>query len=137
MICIQVAYHAAISYSMHNYRPCVCHFLGSILTIDDLRSVNNKLIKAAGKWKALGIALGLDHSTLNDIEDDYHKNKDCLCEMLAARLNKTDPLITYSDICQSLREPIVRQDAIAKAIEEEFTGVNIVMRLTSTTLYSI
>ncbi|XP_064401306.1 uncharacterized protein LOC135347306 isoform X3 [Halichondria panicea] len=95
--------------------------LGSILTIDDLRSVNNKLIKAAGKWKALGIALGLDHSTLNDIEDDYHKNKDCLCEMLAARLNKTDPLITYSDICQSLREPIVRQDAIAKAIEEEFT----------------
>ena len=42
--------------------------------------------------------------------------------MLAARLN-TDPL-TYFNICQSLRAPTVRQDAIAEAIKKEFTGIN-------------
>ncbi len=103
---------------------CMClPFLGSILTLDDLGSVNNKLIQAAGNWKDLGLDLGLDPSTLSDIEDDYHRNKDCLREMLTARL-KTGPPLTYSDICQSLRKPTVRQDALADAIKEEFTGVN-------------
>ncbi len=102
---------------------CMCSpFLGSILTLADLNSVYKNLIKAAGNWKDLGLALGLGHPTLDDIEHDYHRNKDCLREMLATRL-KTGPL-TYSEICQSLREPTVRQDALADAIKEEFTGVN-------------
>ena len=88
-----------------------------------MNSVNEKLIQAAADWFYLGLALGLDHGTLKDIRDDYHGNKDYLCEMLAARL-KTSPPLTYSEICQSLRSPTIRQDALAKAIEEACTGIN-------------
>ncbi len=100
--------------------------IGSILTIDNLNSVYEKLIEAAGNWFDLGLALGLGHSTLNDIRDDHHRNKDCLREMLAVRL-KTVPLITYSEICQSLRSPTVNRNDVAEAIEKECTGMNIVM----------
>ncbi len=97
--------------------------VGSILTIDDLNSVYEKLIKAAKNWFYLGLALNLDHDTLKDIKHDNHdKNKDCLLEMLAVCL-KTGSL-TYSEICQSLRAPAVRRDAIAVAIEEACTGKN-------------
>ncbi len=114
---------------------CVNHhlfliFVGSILTLDDLNSVYKNLIIAAGDWLDLGLDLGLDPGTLKNIKDDYHRNKDCLREMIAARL-KTGPL-TYSDICQSLRAPTVRRDALAKAIEEACTGMNSEMSISMT-----
>ncbi len=87
-----------------------------------MQSVYEKLIQAAGNWLDLGLALGLDHGTLKDIKKDYHENKDCLREMIAARL-KTGPL-TYSDICQSLREPTAVWNDVAEAIEEACTGMN-------------
>ncbi|XP_064401374.1 uncharacterized protein LOC135347346 isoform X2 [Halichondria panicea] len=90
--------------------------LASILTLGDLNSVYKNLIKAAGNWKDLGLDLGLGNGTLDDIKDDYHRNKDCLREMIAARL-KTGPL-TYSDICRSLRAPTVDRNDVAEAIEE-------------------
>ena len=89
--------------------------------LSDLQSVYAKLIEAAADWLDLGLALELGHGTLKDIKDDYHRNKDCLREMLAARL-KTGPL-TYSDICQSLRAPTVKRNDVAEAIEKEFTGI--------------
>ncbi len=107
------------------YKPCIFFrfFVGSILTIDDLNSVNEKLIQVAADWFYLGLALGLRHGTLKDIRDDYHGNKDYLCEMLAARL-KTGPPLTYSKICQSLRSPTVDRDVLAATIEKECTGMN-------------
>ncbi len=92
------------------------------------------MIKAAKNWFNLGLALDLDHDTLDNIKDDYHRNKDCLREMLAARL-KTGPL-TYSEICQSLRAPTVERNDVAEAIEEECAGMNS-DKATSTTLYII
>ncbi len=95
--------------------------IGSILILSDLQSVYEKLIQAAGNWLDLGLALGLRHGTLKDIKDDCHWNKDCLREMIAARL-KTGPL-TYSEICQSLKSPTVGRNDVAEAIEEECTGI--------------
>ena len=97
-------------------------FVASILTLQDLYSVCINLIKAAGNWFDLGLDLGLGHGTLDDIKDDYHRNKDCLREMLAARL-KTGHL-TYSEICQSLRASTVDREDVAEAIEEACTGMN-------------
>ncbi|XP_064401318.1 uncharacterized protein LOC135347310 isoform X2 [Halichondria panicea] len=94
--------------------------LGSILMLSDLNSVYKNLIIAAGNWVNLGLDLGLGHGTLDDIKDDYHRNKDCLREMLAVRL-KTGPL-TYFEICQSLRAPSVDRNDVAEAIEEACTG---------------
>ncbi len=88
-----------------------------------MNSVYEKLIQAAADWFYLGLSLGLDHGTLKDIRDDYHGNKDYLCEILAARL-KTSPPLTYSKICQSLRASTVKRDALADTIEKECTGMN-------------
>ncbi len=97
-------------------------FVASILTLGDLNLAYKNLIKAAGDWFDLGLDLGLDPGTLKDIKDDYHKNKDCLREMISARL-KTGPL-SYSDICQSLRSPTVNRNDVAEAIEKACTGMN-------------
>ena len=99
-------------------------FIGSILTIDDLNSVYEKLIKAAGNWLDLGLSLRLGHGTLSNIKDEHRdKNQTCLREMLAARL-KTGPPLTYSEICRSLRAPTVARNDVAEAIEMECTGMN-------------
>ena len=97
-------------------------FVASILTLGDLNFVYKNLIKAAGDWLDLGLDLGLDPGTLKDIKDEYRRNKDCLREMIAARL-KTGPL-TYSEICQSLRSPTVERNDVAETIEEACTGMN-------------
>ncbi|XP_064401202.1 uncharacterized protein LOC135347244 isoform X2 [Halichondria panicea] len=91
----------------------------TILTINDLPSVYEKLIKAAKKWFNLGLKLKVSPDTLDNISDEHRDNETCLRKMLAARLNTAT--LTYSEICQSLRAPTVRRDAIAKAIEEECT----------------
>ncbi len=104
--------------------PFTGHFctVGSILILSDLQSVYERVIQAAGNWFNLGLALGLGHGTLKDIKDDYHRNKDCLREMIAARL-KTGPL-TYSEICSGLRAPTVERNDVAEAIEEQCKGMN-------------
>ena len=87
-----------------------------------MQPVHEKVIKAAKNWLDLGLALDLDHDTLDNIKDDYHRNKDCLREMLAVRL-KTGPL-TYSEICSGLRAPTVDRNDVAEAIEEACKGMN-------------
>ncbi len=85
-------------------------------------SLFKKLIQAAENWLDLGLSLGLGHGTLKDIKDDYHRNKDYLREMIAARL-KTGPL-TYSEICSGLRAPTVDRNDVAESIEKGFPGMN-------------
>ncbi|XP_064401342.1 uncharacterized protein LOC135347321 [Halichondria panicea] len=100
-----------------NPGPTFC----SILTIDDLNSVYEKLIEAAENWLDLGLALGLGHSTLSNIKGEHRdKNQTCLREMLAVRL-KTGPPLTYSDICRSLRARTVKRNDVAVTIEMECT----------------
>ncbi len=97
-------------------------FEGTILTLEDLSPVYDNLIKAAGKWFNLGLKLNVNPDTLNNISDKHRDNETCLREMLIDRLNTAT--LTYSEICQSLRAPTVRRDAIAEAIEEACTGMH-------------
>ena len=87
-----------------------------------MQSVYEKVIGVAKDWFNLGLALELGYDTLDSIKDEYHRNKDCLREMIAARL-KTGRL-TYSELCQSLRAPTVERNDVADAIEKEYTGMN-------------
>ncbi len=102
---------------------CTCNFVGSILTLNDLPSVYEKLIKAAVQWFNLGLELELSFDILNNISDKHQNNQTCLREMIAARL-KTGPPLTYSDICRSLRASTVARNDVAEAIEMECTGMN-------------
>ncbi len=102
---------------------CILIIEGTILTLDDLSPVYDKLIKAAVKWFNLGLKLEVSPDTLINIRDEYRdKNHICLREMLIARLNTAT--LTYSEICQSLRAPTVARNDVAEAIEEACTGMN-------------
>ncbi len=96
--------------------------IGSILTINDLSSVYEKLIKAAGKWFNLGLVLKVSYDTLDNIRDKNGDNQNCLREMLATRLKIKN--LTYFEICQSLRAQTVDQNNVAEAIEKACTGMN-------------
>ena len=98
-------------------------FEGTILTLDDLSPVYDKLIKAAVKWFNLGLKLEVSPDTLINIRDECRdKNHICLREMLIDRLNTAT--LTYSEICQSLRSPTVGRNDVAEAIEEACKGMN-------------
>ncbi len=86
-----------------------------------MQSVYENLILTTGNWFNLGLALGLGHGTLKDIKDEYHRNKDCLREMIAACLQTGS--LTYSVLCQSLRAPTVGRNDVAEAIEMEYIGI--------------
>ncbi len=105
---------------------CTYHLLvivvGSILTLSDLPSVYEKLIKAAKKWFNLGLMLEVSYDTLDNISDERRDNETCLRKMLAARLNTAN--LTYSEICRSLRVSTVDRNDVAEAIEEACTGNN-------------
>ena len=54
---------------------------------DDLRDVKSAVADLAGRWKDLGISLGIRSSTLNTI--DSPSASDCLREMLALWLRQS------------------------------------------------
>ena len=112
-----------VSGCLFRYMNCFLG-IGSILTLNDLSSVYEKLIKAARNWFDLGLVLKMSPDTLCDIRDRYRDNQTSLREMLTARLETAT--LTYSELCQSLRAPTVRRDAIAEAIEKECTGIGII-----------
>ena len=56
---------------------------------DDLRDVKSAVADLAGKWKDLGISLGIRLSELNAIlSTSPHSPSDCLSEMLALWLKQ-------------------------------------------------
>ena len=56
---------------------------------DDLRDVKSAVADLAGKWKDLGISLGIRLSELNAIlSTSPHSSSDCLSEMLALWLKQ-------------------------------------------------
>ena len=85
---------------------------------DDIHDVISAVIKLAGKWKDLGIALGVRSSDLDAIQSDYrHSSSDCLRETLLKWLRQNYHVCIphlYSHLAQS---PLVTTSSlIAKKI---------------------
>jgi len=85
---------------------------------DDIYDVISAVIKLAGKWKDLGIALGVHPSDLDAIQSDYpHSSSDCLRETLLKWLRQNYHVCIphlYSHLAQS---PLVTTSSlIAKKI---------------------
>ena len=90
----------------------------TVLSIEDLFDVWNKLFNARTKWYAIGLNLNVDDETLRSIElqpsTDCGK---CLSNMLAHRLRSGGPL-TWKDLCNSLRSQTVGRSDVAEEIEK-------------------
>ena len=60
----------------------------SFTDIDNLYEVYSELLKVAGKWKTMGLALGLRPNTIEKIEKDKDNVEDRLYSVLTHWLNK-------------------------------------------------
>ena len=90
----------------------------TLLSLDDLSSVFEKLFKARTKWFEIGMKLTVDIETLNSIKrENQVDSQKCLLEMLAHRLQAGGSL-TGRDLCDCLRSPIVGRNDVAYQIEE-------------------
>ncbi|XP_064405398.1 uncharacterized protein LOC135350515 [Halichondria panicea] len=85
----------------------------------DFNEMYTELYEVSPKWYNLGLALGLDKSTLNIIK---HNNKDecgtCLREALEQRYDQNTKL-TWAEIDKALRKPTVQMITLADKIQEK------------------
>ena len=78
-----------------------------------------RLVGASEKWFNLGLALGLDRTTLNATKNKFGNDVQiCLGEMLTKRLQSGGPL-SWKVLCDCLRSPKVKRSDVATEIEEE------------------
>ena len=89
------------------------------LTIDDLQHVYEKLhtahASASPHWFNLGLALGLSHFILTNIDSKHRgDNVSCLREMLAELLSTQD--VTWSLLSGALKKPSVKLINLADSI---------------------
>ncbi len=86
-----------------------------------MQEVLSHLKEAINVWFELGLALGIQVATLEDIECHTNHNRDGLRKMLTHWL-QTSPSRTWSDICNGLRSDTVKQNVLANTIEEKYNG---------------
>ncbi|XP_064407136.1 uncharacterized protein LOC135351980 isoform X2 [Halichondria panicea] len=97
------------------------------LTINDLQHVYEKLENASPHWFNLGLALGLTHLVLTNINIQYHQDSmSCLREMLAKLLGTQH--VTWSLLSDALKKPTVHltnlADSITESSDEEHPSIN-------------
>ena len=68
-----------------------------LTAITDLFDAISKLTPVAGKWKNIGLALGLDYHQLCRIETSQSDTNDCLTEMLSLWLHRTYDTNKYGE----------------------------------------
>ena len=91
--------------------------LPSSLDENDLANVVEALVKAAAKYKFIGLRLGVPYNEIEKIAMQSSNLNECLYNMLAFRL-KQSPALTWGCIDDALTSKTVAEDLLAKQIRE-------------------
>ncbi|XP_064400932.1 uncharacterized protein LOC135347046 isoform X2 [Halichondria panicea] len=90
------------------------------LTMTDLQHVYEKLKSASPHWFNLGLALGLSHFVLTNIDSEHRGNNvSCLREMLAKLLSTQH--VTWSLLSDGLKRPTVDLINLADSITDKLS----------------
>ncbi len=102
-----------------------------VLTGADINTICESLKTATYNWFNLGLALEVNYYVLKNIESRYQDNKRRLMEMVAKRLEVTDPEhpMTWPYICECLRRPTVERNDVAEEIEDKYVRQLMYMRM--------
>ena len=86
-----------------------------------MNAVFGLLSNSFNRWKALGLQLGINYITLDNIKSEEEKVQDRLMEMLAAWLKKQDNVVdpTWKQLIDSLKE--IGENGLAEKIEAKVT----------------
>ena len=89
------------------------------LGVSDLGVLCEVLHPVRSKYKHLGLQIGVDITTIQNIEADYSKAEDRLLEVFLARLNDHRAL-TWADIVKALRARTVAAHQLANSIQTSY-----------------
>ena len=79
--------------------------------------------RATDKWKRVGLDLGIEQHQLNTISQCHHQDAiECYAEVFSLWQKKADPPFTWATIIDTLRSPIVEENALAQEIEDWITS---------------
>ena len=90
----------------------------TVLTLDDIGQVLNRLYHVRTKWLNIGLELGVHIRDLNNIEREGNDDSTRLRKMLSFALNSQQK-VTWKQICEALCNPIIGESVYAKRLEEE------------------
>ena len=109
------------------------HLTITVLTLNDLAQVLNYLYRVRSKWFNIGLQLGVHVTDLTTIECEGHEESTRLRKMLMIALNSQQK-VTWNQICEVLRSPVIGELVYAKRLEEELqrsTDVQLTRKLDS------
>ncbi len=101
---------------------------------DDLPTLYERLFPARAKWRNIGLKLKVEPDTLEAIASKHNNPDDCLREMLTKRLQAVGSL-SWREVCNCLRSPIVDRNDVAEKIEEWRKGIPISASIILHTLF--
>ncbi len=89
-----------------------------LCTIDDLHKVFSETYEARSKWPNVLLALGVNHTTINDIRVKFQNDSsDCYREGLSHWLTSGER--SWEDVVKALSCPTVEMDPLAKKIRSQ------------------
>lgn len=84
--------------------------------VGDIRRLTNDLHEVFSIWYTLGMNLDVSLSSLDQIDHDCKECSMCMIKMLKVWINSGTA--TRAQLVQALREPSIKQNAVANKIEE-------------------
>ena len=99
------------------------------LGIRDLSAIANILAPVAHKWYLLGTCLpGLDHSEVKEIEEQRLIPKRALVSVIERWLNTAHRTVTWEDILDVLKEPLLNEKHLSEKIEKEICSQSLICK---------
>ena len=86
----------------------------AVLTSRDLTKVQQVAWGARSQWYNIGLNLGIDSDTLDEIKGNNREIKDCFRAMLATWLKSVNPAPTLRALSDALRSPTVGYSQLAQ-----------------------
>ncbi len=92
------------------------------LGLDSLIDIKEQLYPARTKWEDIGLKFKVDIETIQSIKQVCNEEHDrCLQNVITKRLQAIGPL-TWRELCNCLRSPIVDRNDVAVKIEHWVKG---------------
>lgn len=92
----------------------------SALGDGDILTIANELSPVAPRWELLAMCLKLSASDIENIRIKYGGDVSLALSAVISRAIATHHQLTWPDLIQALREPILNEECCASRIEEKY-----------------
>ena len=76
----------------------------------------------ATEWVLLGTCLGVPQADIKEIEQLHLPAKQALLKLISRWLDTTDHTVTWADIVDALRKPLLKEERVAQRIEDDVSN---------------